>query len=118
MLTSQQVPQRIQLLLGMRHPCDLLLGVVNGLSNVPSQVLEDFSETILFWSGFSSCSLVLGIGLDSSIGIKTTNDTVRFSQDHAALLDEWLDSVNQLLFVELLLWLAFRCIDSLRQCQY
>lgn len=116
MLTSQQVPQRIQLLLGMRHTGDLLLGVVDGLSDISSELLKDFRETVLFWSRLSGGSLVLGVGLDASIGIKTTDDTICFGQDHTALLDQWLDGIDQFLLVEFFLWLALGCFDGLHVC--
>jgi len=112
-LTSQQVPERIQLLLGMRHTSDLLLGIVDSLSDVACQIFEGFSETILLWSGFSGSSLVLGGGGDSSIRIKAANDTIGFSQDLTALFDEWFDGVHQLLFVELLFWLALGSVNGL-----
>jgi hypothetical protein len=113
MLTGQQVPERIQFFLGMRHTSNLLLRIVDGCGYVSSQILESIGETILLWGGFSGSGLVLSVGGDSSIGIETTDDTVGFGQDLTSLFDKWFDGVHQLLLVKLLFWLALGCIDGL-----
>jgi hypothetical protein len=56
---------------------------------------------------------VLGIGGNSSIRIKSTDDTISLLEDLSTLFDERLDCINQLLLVELFLWLSLGNIDSL-----
>jgi hypothetical protein len=50
---------------------------------------------------------MLGICLNPSIRIKATDYTIGFLQNLAALLEEWLDSVDKFLLIKFLLRLAF-----------
>lgn len=50
---------------------------------------------------------MLGIRLNPSVRVKPTDYTISFLQNLAALLEEWLDSVDKFLLIEFLLRLAF-----------
>ena len=56
---------------------------------------------------------MFGVRLDPSIRVKATDHTIGFLQNRAALLEEWLDSVNEFLFVQLLLRLALSRFNGL-----
>lgn len=92
--TSQQAPQGIQLLLRVRHTRNLLLGVIDSLRNTSSQLLEHIRKTVFLGCGFTSSSLVFRVRSNTSIGIETADDAVRFGEDRGALLNEWLYGVD------------------------
>jgi len=56
---------------------------------------------------------MLGIGSNSSVRIKSTDDAISLLENLSTLFNERLDCINQLLFVELFLWLSLGDIDSL-----
>lgn len=49
---------------------------------------------------------MLGIRLNPSVRVKSTDYTIGLLQNPAALLEEWLDSVNEFLLIKFLFRLA------------
>jgi hypothetical protein len=76
-------------------------------------LFENISKTILFGCGLPSSSLVLGIGGNSSVRIKSTDDTIGLLENLSTLFNKRLDCIDQLLLVEFFLWLSLGDIDSL-----
>jgi hypothetical protein len=56
---------------------------------------------------------VLCVGCDASIRIESTDNTVGLLKDLSPFFDEWLDGVNQLLFIKVFLRLSLCSIDGL-----
>ena len=48
-----------------------------------------------------------------AVGIEAAEGAVAFLQDAATLFNEWLDVVDELVFVELLAWGAVSLLDVL-----
>lgn len=98
----------------MRHACDLLLGVVDGLGHVASKLLEYIREAVFLRSGFARSGPALGISSDASVGVETADDAIGFGENLATLFDEGLDGVDKLLFVEVFFGLTLGGVDCLR----
>lgn len=109
----EKTPERVELLLRMRHVFKLSLGVLDALGNVTSEVFEDLSQMVLLRSGLARSSLVFGVGCDAAIGIETFDDTFGLGEDTTAFLDQRLDFPDERLFVPLILGSAFGFVDFL-----
>lgn len=109
----EETPERVELLLRMRHVFKLLLGVFDALGNVTSEVLEDFGQVVLLWSGLARSSLVLGVGCDAAVRVETLDDALGLGEDATAFLDQRLDFPDERLFVTLILGSAFGLVDFL-----
>lgn len=111
---GKQSPQRVQLLLRVRHVRDSLLGVVDGLDHGRGKFLEALSDAVLLRGCFARSGASLGLSSNVPIGVKTANGAVAFAQDAATLFDKWLDVLYEFLFVELLARGAVGFLDFLR----
>lgn len=83
----EQTPQRVELLLCVGHILKLALGIVDALSDIASEILEELSKTVLLRSGLASSSLVLGVGRDAAIRVEALDDALSLGQDAATLFD-------------------------------
>lgn len=110
---SQQTPQRIQLLLRVRHARNLLLRIINRLLNIASKLLQHLRKTILFRRSITRSSPAFSISGDASVRVEAADDAVGFDEDLAGLFDKGADGIDELLFVEFFFWLAFCCVDCL-----
>jgi hypothetical protein len=63
--------------------------------------------------GLASLSTALSLSSDATIRIETTEGTVALVKDTRTFFDEWLDVVDKLILIELLLWRAVRSFDVL-----
>jgi hypothetical protein len=113
---GEEAPERVELLLGVRHVGDLLLRVVDGSDNRRSELLQTVGKLVLLRSGLTSLLAALGLSSDAAIGVETTERAVALVQDAATLLDEGLDVVDQLILVELVARCAIGLLDVLEQC--
>ncbi|GKT65706.1 hypothetical protein ColTof4_03527 [Colletotrichum tofieldiae] len=126
---SEETPQRVQLLLGVRHVLDLALGALDSLGDGTSQLhqggivdyhssqtylLQTLSEVVLLGRGLTSLRLRFGVLLDASIRVQCAHTAVQLGQDLATLLDKRLDILHELLLVTLLLGLALGSLNLLR----
>lgn len=68
---------------------------------------------VLLRSSVTRTSLLLGVALDTAIGVHTADDTVGLGEDLAAVLDERLDCLDKLFLVTLLLGLALLGVNLL-----
>ena len=109
----EEAPEGVEFLLRMGHVFKLPLGIFDALSNVTSEVLEDFGQVVLLRSGFTRRSLVLGVGCDAAIGVETLDDTLGLGEDATAFLDQGLNLPDKRLFVTLILGSAFGLVNFL-----
>lgn len=114
----EQRPQWVELLLCMWHVLDLLLGVVDGCDDSGSDLLEQISETVFLWRSLASASTALGLGSDAAVRIETSKSAVAFLENAATFLDERLDVIDKLFFVEFVARGAIGLFDVLRNCQH
>ncbi|KAL3299839.1 LEA domain-containing protein [Colletotrichum asianum] len=99
----EETPERVELLLGVRHILNLALGSLDRLGDGTSQLKSYISKVMLLGSSLTGAGLVLGIALDSSIRIQSADTAVQFAEDLATLLDERLDILHELLLIKLFL---------------
>ena len=111
---AEQGPERVQLLLGMRHICNALAGVVNGLDDCLGEFFEDVRELVVFGSGIVLGSSCFGGCGDAAIRVKSADGSVAFLKHAAAFFDQGLDFLDELFFVELFLWCAVGFLDVLQ----
>jgi hypothetical protein len=87
----------------MRHVSNALLAVVDGLNNGFGQLLEHIGELVFLRSSIARRGTSLRSCSDTSIGVKGPDCTIAFLKDMTSLLNKRLDSLDELLFVELVL---------------
>ena len=97
----------------MRHVLKLPLGVLNALSDIASKILEDIGKVIFLGSSLTGCSLVLGIGCDSAVGIKTLDDTLGFLENTAAFLNQGTNFADECFLVALIFRRALGFVNFL-----
>jgi len=95
------------------HVGDLLLRVVDGGDDGGSELLEVVGELVLLGRGFAGLLTALGLGGDAAVGVETAERPVAVVEDARAFLDEGLDVVDKLLFVELVAGCAVGLLDVL-----
>lgn len=71
-----------------------------------THLLQHLSKAVLFLCRLARGALVLGVRLNPSVRVKATDYAIGFLQNPAALLEEWLDSVDEFLLVEFFFRLA------------
>ena len=97
----------------MRHVCDALLAVVDGLDDCRSQLLEEFGKLMLFVGSFATGGTGLSGCLNAAIGVEATDRAVAFLEDASAFFEKGLDLVDELFFVKLFLGSAIGFFDVL-----
>lgn len=97
----------------MGHVGDLLLCVVDGSDNRRCQLLQAVGQLVLLRRSLASLLTALSLSGDAAVGVKTTERAIALVQNAATLLDERLDVVDQLLFVELVARCAVGLLDVL-----
>lgn len=112
----EQPPERVELLLGVRHVLELLLAILDALRDVAGEVLEDVGEVVLLGRRLARRRLVLGVGRDAAVGVEALNDALGLLEDAAALLDEGLHLADEGLLVPLVLGRALGLVDFLLHC--
>ncbi|TLD10436.1 hypothetical protein PgNI_05932 [Pyricularia grisea] len=115
---AQESPEWVELLLGVRHALELLLGIVDALGDGAGQLLEVVSQVILLRSGLTAGCLVLGVGLNTSIRVESTNAAVGLGKDLATLLDQRPDIPDKSFLVKLILGSALSLLNFLRGGTY
>ena len=100
----------------MRHASDLLLCAVNSRHDRSSELLQHFREMDFLRRSFPRRSLVLGVLLNTSIGIKGANSAIALLQDLSTLLQKGLDGVDEFLLVKFFLGLVLGTLDCLCAC--
>jgi hypothetical protein len=80
---------------------------------VKTYLFEHIRKTILLRGRLSRSCLALGLALDSSIWIQSSDDTVGFLEDLAPLFNQRSHGIDELLFIELVFGLSLRRINSL-----
>lgn len=110
---AQESPEWVELLLGVRHALELLLGIVDALGDGAGQLLEVVSQVILLRSGLTAGCLVLGVGLNTSIRVESTNAAVGLGKDLATLLDQRPDIPDKSFLVKLILGSALSLLNFL-----
>jgi hypothetical protein len=113
---GEQAPERVELLLGMRHVGNLLLRVVDGGDDSSGNLLEAIGKTILLGRGLASLAAALGLRGDAAIGVETAERAVAFLEDATSLFDERLDVVDKLLLIELVAGCAVSLLNVLDAC--
>jgi hypothetical protein len=98
---SQQAPQRIQLLLRMRHVRNALLCIIDRLDDVCSQLFQGLRYAMFLRARFATRGACLGLRSNVSVGIEAADRAVAFAEDAAAFFDERLHLVDEFFFVEL-----------------
>lgn len=85
-------PERVELLLGMRHALELAPGAIDGSSDTTSKLLvlakaygrrtfdtrllQQLGEMVLLRSSLGDRRLLLCVPLEAAVGIKTLDDTI------------------------------------------
>lgn len=85
-------PERVELLLGMRHALELVPGAIDGSSDTTSKLLvlakaygkrtfdtrllQQLGEMVLLRSSLGDRRLLLCVPLEAAVGIKTLDDTI------------------------------------------
>lgn len=110
---AQQAPQRVELVLGLGHVLELLLGAIDGGGDLFGELLQDIGQVVLFGRSLVGGGVVLGGGLDAAVRVEAADDAIGFGQDLAALFDEGLDFLDQGLLVEFVLGRAVGSFDFL-----
>ena len=64
---------------------------------------DNLRQLILLGRRLGRGSFLLGVGLDSAVRIHGADRAVRLGQDTSTLFDQWLDVLDDLLLVELVL---------------
>lgn len=100
----------------MGHVCDLLLCVVDGGHDCGGELLEVVGKLVFLGRGFASLLAALCLCGDAAIGVEATEGAIAVVEDAAAFFDEWLDVVDEFLFVELVAGCAIGLLDVLRWC--
>jgi hypothetical protein len=113
---GEQAPERVELLLGVRHVADLLLRVVNGRDDSRSKLLKVVRELVFLRGCLAGLLAALGLCGDAAIGIETAERAVAVVKDARAFFDEGLDVVDEFFFVELVAGSAVGLFDVLRAC--
>jgi hypothetical protein len=98
------------------HVGNLLLCVVNGGDDRGGELLKVVGELVFLGRGFAGLLAALGLGGDAAVGVKTTEAAVAVVEDARSLLDEGLDVVDKLLFIELVAGCAVGLLDVLDEC--
>ena len=65
-----QAPERVELLLGVWHVRDALLGVVDGRHHRRRQFLERLGQAHFFGRGFAAAGAALGLGGDVAVWVE------------------------------------------------
>ncbi|TLS25006.1 hypothetical protein PpBr36_07334 [Pyricularia pennisetigena] len=100
---GQQSPKWVELLLGVWHALKLLLGILDALGDGAGQLLEVLRQVVLLGSSFTAGCLVLGVGLDASIGVEATDATVGLGKDLATFLNQGPYVLDKSFLVKLVL---------------
>ena len=112
----EQGPEGVELLLGVGHVVELLLGVFNRLHDGGCELLERVGEGVLLRCGFAGGGACLCVGGDVSVWVKAADGAVAFLQDATAFFDHGLDVFDKLFFVELVLWCSVCFVEALWTC--
>lgn len=110
---AEQVPQRVQLLLSVRHVRDLLLCVLDRRHDGGRKLLERIGQLVFFLRGLAALRARFGVRGDVPVGIQAPDGAVAFLQNASALLDLGLDLFDQFFFVQLFFGFALRGFDEL-----
>jgi hypothetical protein len=110
---GEQSPQRVQLLLGMRHVGNALLAVVYGLHHGLGQLLDHISQLVFFGCRIACRGASLGGSSDTTIRIESTDGAIALLQEAATFFDQRLDVLDQLLFIKLVLGSAVCLLEAL-----
>lgn len=110
---SKQAPERIKLLLRMRHIRDLLLRVVDGRDDRGGEFLEVVGELVFLGGGFAGLLAALCLGGDAAVGVEAAEGAVAVVEEARAFFDEGLDVVDEFFFVELVAGGAVGLFDVL-----
>ena len=101
---GHQAPERVELLLGVRHVVDALLCVVDGGDDGSGQLLEGIGQAVLLGSGLLGAGTALGLSSDATVGVEAAKGAVALLQDATTLFDKRLDLVDQIFLVQLFTW--------------
>lgn len=113
---GEQAPERVELLLGVRHVVELLLCVLDRLNNGGCELLERVGQGVFLRRRFAGGGSRFCGGGDVSVWVEASDGTVAFLQDAVAFLDHGLDVFDELFFVKLLLGCAVCFVHALWFC--
>lgn len=110
---GEQPPERVELLLGVRHVGDALLGVVDGGDDGGGELLEAVGQPVFLGRRLARVGAALGLRGDAAVRVEAAQGAVALLQDARAFFDERLDVVDELFLVKFVAGCAVGFLDVL-----